>query len=373
MIYRDWNYWWSLPGPSGFVRSIVDAIRQGTNVIIGLPRWAPEGLGEAVDAELSGNELLSFRRLSLNSCSGNDPMRLLVRYAHDLPERDLHDEATLAGSRGFWGHVVWITEFSTQNWEDWRYFIERYADAVRSQPEYERGVLCLVVEGMAPEMFPKGDVALSIHLWKNAIMELDMLAWLHHLMGQQPQQGGTQRRLKLRHALMLVGYDPQLAFEAVDHNLELLTSPSAWLASIASARDWTNDTEICWEKGTCDLIEGLRTVHPAILSIKDTAQADIARLVWRAQIGVLFPLIEEERIRFLKEYSAMLRVPHDTGHGSVIKKKEDLEIGHIHYQLRSRVDTNEEKRLRLLRDIRNALAHCVPVNPQKLQNLLDSI
>ena len=57
---RDWRYWWSLPGPLGFVRSIADDFRRGANIVIGLPRWAPEGLAHAVAAELSDDDLLSF-------------------------------------------------------------------------------------------------------------------------------------------------------------------------------------------------------------------------------------------------------------------------------------------------------------------------
>jgi hypothetical protein len=91
---------------------------------------------------------------------------------------------------------------------------------------------------------------------------------------------------------------------------------------------------------------------------------EIARRVWIAQVRVLFPIIEEQRIRLIR----MLRV-HDP---VIIKAWEnepeiagDLEIGALSY----RMSRSRRFKQRLtdyavkLRNIRNKLAHlriCLP-------------
>ena len=371
MSDRDWRYWWSLPGPSTFVRSLAADLRRGANLVVGLPRWAPEGLAQAVAGELCDDDLLSWRPLSLEGHPQDDPLGLLARrYAPDVPERSLRDPVDLVGSDAFSGSLVWVTDLEDTAWAAWRGLLERYADAVRRRAAEDRGLLCLVVSGLSPEAFPKEDVALSVRLWRDAVTDLDMLAWLHRLMGCRGARSVMQRRLRLRHALELVAYDPRLAWEAAALGLEVLAAPAAWLAGVAAARGWNVDTAACWEDGTCDTMEGRRVLHPALFAVADEAEAELGSLVWRAQVGVLFPFLEEARNRYLREYGPLLRVPHDTGRGSVILDRQDLEIGHIHHQLRRRAGVRDLDRLRLLRDVRNALAHHEPLAPELLQDLV---
>ncbi len=370
MTGRDWRYWWSLPGPSGFVRALAEELRRGVNLVVGLPRWAPDGLAQALATELRDDDLLSWRPLELDDHPQHDPLGLLARrYAPDLRNHGLRDPVDLVDSNAFSGSLVWVTGLDERTWAAWRDLLERYADAVRRRPAEDRGLLCLVVSGLSPEALPKEDVALSIRLWRDAVNELDMLAWLHHLVGRRGARSAMHRRLHLRHALELVAYDPHLAWEAASQGLEILAAPAAWLAGVAAARGWTAETVASWDEGTCDMIEGRRVLHPALLAVATGAEAELNNLAWRAQVGVLLPFLEEERNRCLLEYGHLLRVPHDTGHGSVIRDRQELEIGHIHHQLRRRTGVRDLDRLRLLRDVRNALAHHEPLSPEVLQKL----
>lgn len=373
MSNRDWHYWWSLPGPSVFVRAVVEDLRRGANLVIGLPRWAPEGLERAVSAELLDDDLLSWRPLSLENHPRDDPLELLARlYAPDLPKRGLRDPVDLVASTAFSGNLIWVTGLE-DTWTTWRSLLERYADAVRKRRAEDRGLLCLVVTGLSPEVFPRVDVALSVRLWRDAVTELDMLAWLHHLRGRRGVHNAMYRRLQLRHALELVAYDPRLAWDASAQGLEVLAAPASWLANVAHARGWSEETTECWEGGTCDKMDGQHIRHPALLAVTDGAVTSLGSLVWRAQVGVLFPFLEEARNRYLRDYGSLLRVPHDTGYGSVIRDRLELEIGHIHHQLRQRVSVSELAHLRLLREIRNALAHHEPLAPEVLRELVSRL
>lgn len=364
----EWRYWWSLPGPSSFVRALAEDLRRGANLVVGLPGCAPDGLGAALAAELRDDEFLRWSPLEWDTHGHDDILEVLCRrYAPDLAARPLYDPAELAASTAFPGTLVWITGIDQTVWAAWRALLDAYSDAMRKRRAEDRGLICLVAQSLPIEELPKEDAALSVHVWRDCVTELDMVAWLDHLMGQRPARTPMQRRLKLRHAFELVAYDAALAGEAVAQELDTLAAPHDWLQTVASVRGWTATTPPTWEEGTCGRLEGRHLIHPARDAISDDARTKVGSLLWRAQLGVLFPFLEEERHRYLLDYRSTLRVPHDTRGGWIISDRSDLEIGHIHHQLRHQLTPKEGERLRLLRDIRNALAHHQPLAPDLLQ------
>ena len=371
MSEQRWDYWWSLPGPSSCVRAVVEDLRNGTNVVMAFPQWAPPGLQEVIGRSMRDDELLRWRPLSVQPPQEIDPLHIIGhRYATDVPTQALYDEGTLVDSRAFADCVVWVEGIEETAWPSWRGFLERYADLARRRSALERGVLCVQLIGQPPEQLPKSDVALTVYRWQDYVGELDMLAWLHYLMGHQSVRSPIKRQLKLRLALELVGYDPNLAIEAADLPLEALTDPVAWLRTIAVTRDWSEHMSPCWQAGSHNVIDGRPVTHPALRAVRQHGLAEIHSLVWRAQVAVLFPYLEEARAHYLREYADSLRLPHDTGYGLMIHHREDLELSHIHHQLRHRVPQKEQQRLRLLRDVRNALAHHQALNAQFLQEIV---
>jgi hypothetical protein len=84
--------------------------------------------------------------------------------------------------------------------------------------------------------------------------------------------------------------------------------------------------------------------------------------LWRGQVGVLLPLIEEERQSLLTALAGQLCVPWRTDWGE-ITDLYDLEIGHIYAQMANgcvTTDREVRRRVRCLKEIRNELAHLRP-------------
>ena len=80
--------------------------------------------------------------------------------------------------------------------------------------------------------------------------------------------------------------------------------------------------------------------------------------IWAAQVAVLLPLVERQRRWFVNAHRALWRLPHARKDGRQIRRMEDLEIGDLANQARSRalLGVNRE-RLDWLRRVRNRLAH----------------
>lgn len=80
--------------------------------------------------------------------------------------------------------------------------------------------------------------------------------------------------------------------------------------------------------------------------------------IWAAQVSVLFPIIERERRRLLKEYRQFWKLPHTRKDGTRVECLGKLSIGDMEFQAPEITAlASERQRLVWLRRVRNALAH----------------
>lgn len=94
---------------------------------------------------------------------------------------------------------------------------------------------------------------------------------------------------------------------------------------------------------------------------------EIRRRIWRGQVAVLFPFLEQERIDLLKSLKQLLRTPFHTKFGEVDDIWE-LELAHILQQVKARVNLDTKQRLQNLVSMRNTLAHLELVTGQQVRS-----
>jgi hypothetical protein len=89
---------------------------------------------------------------------------------------------------------------------------------------------------------------------------------------------------------------------------------------------------------------------------------EIGARVWRGQASVLLPFVEERRRDLLGFLSNVIALPFRTQYREIVDVK-DLEIGHLHSMFGRdyHIDTDVQALIRVLRDMRNKLAHFSPV------------
>ena len=82
------------------------------------------------------------------------------------------------------------------------------------------------------------------------------------------------------------------------------------------------------------------------------------KLIWAAQVSVLFPLVDRERRRLLEQYHDHWDLPHDRSDGRKIYNLDEFEIGDMYIQAKRKpILKLELKRINWLRRMRNELAH----------------
>ena len=108
------------------------------------------------------------------------------------------------------------------------------------------------------------------------------------------------------------------------------------LRDYALERDWCRDVPntALWELGVEDSFEGQSMLHSALLAYRDETKL-IEKRVWKGQVGILLPFVEELRSEIIGTLGDRLRVPFKVKMGDnerTITEVSDLEIGHIAYQ-----------------------------------------
>ncbi len=356
------EHWWQLPGPARFLQGVAQDLSGGKNVLLALPALVPDGLREALAGQVRRNELLTWREAParLADCG----LAMLVDRLHEQfapPENRgaVLSAVTLAAAPRFVGMVIWVEGMDAAAWPVWREFLGQYQHACNSRSEWSRGLFCVPLAGsLAAEASP--DVALTVRRWRGVVGPLDLGLDLARQMDGRAENP-LHRKLRLALAVELAGPDAALARELAGLDLLTLIEPGDTLLRLAARRGWAgNGRKPAWEAGTVDDFDGAEWVHAAL----QASQGDIAavrRRVWRAEVGVLYPFLEEQRLRLVPQVRPYLRLPVETSYGTV-REATDLELGQlVHFLHGRKVPPPLWRVLTRLRDMRHELAHLRPV------------
>jgi len=112
-----------------------------------------------------------------------------------------------------------------------------------------------------------------------------------------------------------------------------------------------------------DCFEGRVQPHSAMLAIADGTN-ELNSRIWKAEVSVVLPHLEEQRREVLSRYGRMFRLPFVTRFGEVITDPFDLELPHIASQLgrlAGRVDFRTRRAAERMAAVRNKLAHLDPL------------
>jgi hypothetical protein len=132
--------------------------------------------------------------------------------------------------------------------------------------------------------------------------------------------------------------------------------PLVALKHYANAKGWNGGTpESVWE-GTTGYFEGGTAVNPALSAIREDKKS-IDRILWRAQVGVLLPWVEEKRLLFIDGVR-------------LGKNLETMEVGDLWAECCNHpiITRNQKDTLAKLRYIRNELAHRRCLSAQEILN-----
>lgn len=355
--------WWQMPGPRRFSEEIAERLGDGKNVVVGMPKSAPEGLGQALERLSARVIRREWHALRVKPGSRTAPARLLfAKFAPEAAGSILHTAANLARESAFAGKIIWIEGLEPENWPAWRQFLTDYEHACRSVSEYRRTVFCVVAGGSTADDPPPANIGLDIVCYRGVADQLDALLYAASNM-PSGGPGGLKRRVAIAAIAQLAQWDPAVSDRLVRYPLRRIVSPQDILADLARERGWSPDMTMGWSAGAVDVFEGQQRRHAALIACSGDCR-ELEQRVWSAQVGVLFPAIEQRRHELIQELTPYLTVPFQT-RGAVIESLFGLELSHIEWQLVAhqrdgRQDPQLRRALPVVRELkamRNALAH----------------
>ncbi len=357
--------WWGLNGPGGFVASLADDLRSGRNIVIALPDHHPPALAAALHERLLDDGLPGLRKLDLSGLPSEEwssPARLIhERFAPLTDPLVVPSARTVAFAPALAGTVLWISGLSGNCWATWSRFLDQYKDACRLRPEYDRCLLALPRVGEPPTTGLRNELTLAVRRWEGFVRRIDMLLYLSRRF-ERSSVASAFRELAVTISVEIAGTDPMLADRLADASLDQILEPHDLLAELARERGWpTGGTwPPSWHRGSFDLRDGRPFPHSAA-----ERREAINRRVWRGQIAVLYPLLEDLRLQFVAQFRHLLTVPYCTDLDT-IHQIEALELAHLLHQLRPRLPARRLLPLQRCKDARNELAHLRPLAAARL-------
>ena len=366
------RFWWRLPGPKTFVCWIADDLRDGKSVVVRLPQHAPEMLAEAVRDELGEHAGYYWTRIDSEHREQTHPVELLFsRFAPTAAPDTLRNPRTLVLQPEFNGKLVVVDSLRPDAWPAWRTFLSDYAIACRGCSPLDRTVFLVLTEAAAESDTPRPEALLVCRDYRAVVSQMDMLLFAYQCF-RESFLGWPERDLAVQLATNLALWDPRLAMKLASVELKELLAPRTLLAELAAERGWQfkpgEVTEDDWHLGVADLVDGQERMH-SLAIVRDDRRGEIDHRIWRAQVSVMLPFVEERRRELLEHLGDKLKLPYRTAQGDIIRDIRDLEIAHIDNQISKNPKLRNPDLRRLvrgLRRVRNCLAHLDLLEPEEV-------
>ncbi len=348
--------WTDLPGPSQFLEWVGQDLRESKSVLAVVPSCFDDRWVYVVRSSLE------------NDYDWREAPASPAEFLQDISSRSdghafIHPREIFEANICRQGYV--LKNPSIQSWMEWAPFLQCFAELNRAVDELNRNVF-LVTSVDSRHKLPN-ELLLSERCIEGFIRRED--PFFHAAQVVEPDESdGLWRRIRMHVCSEIAQWDFHLCEQLCELPTNVLLDPFEWLQEYGKNAGWVglteeSDHEILRQHGLLFSIGRDEIRHSALLALNGNKD-EIARKVWIAQVRVLFPIIEEQRMRLIKTLRAI--------DPAAIKAWEvepeiagDLEIGALSYRM-SRTRRFKQKLTDYafkLRKIRNKLAHlqiCVP-------------
>jgi hypothetical protein len=352
--------WTDLPGPTAFIALVEQDLRDSKSVLAVLPGCFDD-------------QWLYSIRSRLEGCyEWQEVPSTLEGFYQDVSCR--HDGQPFVDIREMIEHRITGRGFilrdpPLETWSNWMIFMRSFAELNRGLPEVERNVFVIVTEKPATKL--PNEPLLSERRIEGIIRTEDAFFYAARNMDIN-DDGHLWRKIRIHVASELAVWDFHLCDGLCELPVRKLLDPIEWLRDYSERQGWAGDSEnpVDHEKiqraGLLFSVDGEEMTHSGLLALQGKRD-EIERRIWIAQVRVLFPVIEEQRIRLI---NTLRRI-----HASTINRwecelddDEELEIGVLYHRMvTSRIFGMDLTRLaEKLKNVRNNLAHLKICEPRDL-------
>lgn len=363
------DLWWGLPGPGGFVAEVADALANGESVVLRLPAYMPDGIDGAVATALGDSVTWTPRTVEMGE--SDDPLAWLYYTfcEDDVPAAERSAADLMVRDSFSCGRVLWLEGITATNWPRWKAFLPQFEHSSRQVARRDRTVLCLPLLGACADDPPiEAQVALRVRRWHGQVQPLDMLVYAARVV-DDAGRSRVERQMKVAVIAALAQWDPAVTLALANCGLAEVMDPGAVLREIGRRRGWGEaiHADELWRRGMADCVDGRQMHHAAVVAALPEPR-ELNRRIWRGQVGVMLPYLEEQRRAFVERHQRRLGKVYDS-YRNAFTEVLDLDFNQVQHYIQNvgrwddRAARAQVERLKVARD---HLAHLQPLPPEYL-------
>lgn len=354
----DKTWWCQVTNASNFIKEAIEAVSENKNLVLELPSYLPwydtmrgqieEGLRKCPDrilAQVNDSNLEPGEMILNQLCKKEtrDEYRPSIGYAAFLA----NCEKTVLNDR-----FVWVTGITEDRCTLWLDFVSEYTKKLGN--EKKGGIFILETKAESVVNNKKGIVVLN---FDKKIESCDRLVF-NMLAASSVREKVQMKQYLAELVSSIVGNDIELSAQCVSKKRykQFLKNPYTVLKKV--------EQEECKSDGL-----------PFVFSI---SEEEINRLVWKAQIKTVFPIVEEYRERFISKHRNQIEeeLPVSNSFGEEYVEPNEVEIGTLYYMTTHgmiNLSYEEQKELYRFKEARNKLAHLMILDVEEIISIFEDI
>lgn len=373
MNSNSWSeFWWAnITGAHLVISKIVEALTENCTVIIDIPvdlPWRHQMRSSAEDEfrKLSG---ISDTIIEVVDATDDVPVDvapgrfLLDRFAQNKEVRNGYRERSQRSIQEYIientvlkNRIIWVKGMLNSQVSDWLSFCRDY-----NSNNEENGLFVLEIQG---GVHKQDNNMRSIRLLE-CISNYDVQLFSSFIVEEKSALSNVWRRYLSTATAIICDIDAEIA----SHLLEIIDpkkqSPLDIIMEMASWQEYS-------VRGADD------ESNHIFMHCRNNNKRELEQRLWKAQVQVLFPLIEMERIKIIESYYRELQTTIEQKHieqyGEKITKPIQLELGTLCFLMNRYScirDKDARERISFLHKCRNHLAHAHCCSTSEVCELLD--
>lgn len=371
------EFWWNhITGPNVVVSSVVSALLNGKMVVLKVPSDLPwrHSMRSAVHTAFSERsdcsdvviELIDLRNENARQMQ---PGRFILdRFATPTISRGYREKSKvtvqdyISAKDIIKNRIVWIKGIDPDVAGEWIRFCRGF-----SQRSAAQGLFVLEVNENTSVTETN---LLRVINFSDCVSNYDVQLFNSFVLGNQKQYSDGWKKYIAVCTAAICGVDAEISqtmLQSLDFRVE---SPLEGIRQIDQMPDFMRRGE----NGSNHVLWHYRNGDMALLEHR----------LWSAQVQVLFPMIELERVELIGRYERQIREVLTSGgitqYNQILQEPMDVELGTLSYLMGAKMEDGfytlyipseeDRKRIRFLHTCRNQLAHASCCTPEQVEQLL---
>jgi hypothetical protein len=353
----DERAFWSLGGPAGFVREVVERVGAEGAVAVRVPGYHPPGLADALSAGFEEAGLVPLHRVR-SDARGSAVHRMAT--AAGVTGGGMRTVGAFFDQPALRGSVFMVDATKLSDWATWGPFLRSFGSERRRRRDelLMPGLVALVPTDAAPADVERVFQGAEVR-WEGRVSSFDVRTYVSGRLGKA-SDSSLADRVAREVAIALAGYDPVLAHALCA--MDTATAIDPWDA-LRAQYGAAADTHPHWGNGLVDTVDGDVFVHTAsLIAAGDRRAFDLRR--WRAVSGPVLDFNAKACRHFADTHAAELdrHLPYSAATNFLTKTVTDrhgLENKHIRDCLGPKLPYDDQQFLKGAARARNEVAHNV--------------